>query len=127
MNSMRAPELDMRRDQIMSILTYMYIYFFFFNDTATTEIYTLSLHDALPISPFPSEDTTPPVTKIYFGAIRVARVLTPGLSALHRSDVGTIMAGTRNSVKSNTLFPQNDFSSLAPRTVRQHGTFPVQN
>src|SRR5260221_5403046 len=26
--------------------------FFFFNDTATTEIYTLSLHDALPISPF---------------------------------------------------------------------------
>src|SRR3712207_9206516 len=27
--------------------------FFFFNDTATTEIYTLSLHDALPISPGP--------------------------------------------------------------------------
>src|SRR2546430_17464016 len=27
--------------------------FFFFNDTATTEIYTLSLHDALPISPVP--------------------------------------------------------------------------
>jgi len=24
-------------------------FFFFFNDTATTEIYTLSLHDALPI------------------------------------------------------------------------------
>src|SRR2546425_13274870 len=28
-------------------------FFFFFNDTATTEIYTLSLHDALPISPYP--------------------------------------------------------------------------
>src|SRR3712207_8137475 len=28
----------------------MYLQFFFFNDTATTEIYTLSLHDALPIS-----------------------------------------------------------------------------
>src|SRR2546430_5628393 len=27
----------------------MYLFFFFFNDTATTEIYTLSLHDALPI------------------------------------------------------------------------------
>src|SRR2546425_9034631 len=27
----------------------MCFYFFFFNDTATTEIYTLSLHDALPI------------------------------------------------------------------------------
>src|SRR5258708_39885465 len=29
--------------------------FFFFNDTATTEIYTLSLHDALPICPRASE------------------------------------------------------------------------
>src|SRR2546425_6870290 len=29
----------------------MVFFFFFFNDTATTEIYTLSLHDALPISP----------------------------------------------------------------------------
>src|SRR3712207_9431977 len=28
----------------------LYYIFFFFNDTATTEIYTLSLHDALPIS-----------------------------------------------------------------------------
>src|SRR3989442_7504429 len=28
----------------------MFVTFFFFNDTATTEIYTLSLHDALPIS-----------------------------------------------------------------------------
>ena len=27
----------------------LYFLFFFFNDTATTEIYTLSLHDALPI------------------------------------------------------------------------------
>src|SRR6266478_9601878 len=27
-----------------------FLLFFFFNDTATTEIYTLSLHDALPIS-----------------------------------------------------------------------------
>src|SRR5260370_42685010 len=29
--------------------TPFYFFFFFFNDTATTEIYTLSLHDALPI------------------------------------------------------------------------------
>src|ERR1041384_1274036 len=28
-----------------------HVLFFFFNDTATTEIYTLSLHDALPILP----------------------------------------------------------------------------
>src|SRR2546430_11621637 len=29
---------------------FKFIFFFFYNDTATTEIYTLSLHDALPIS-----------------------------------------------------------------------------
>src|SRR2546422_10545479 len=31
-------------------LILLFFVFFFFNDTATTEIYTLSLHDALPIS-----------------------------------------------------------------------------
>src|SRR5258708_40325742 len=39
---------------LFAVLLDMYIrlpslFFFFFNDTATTEIYTLSLHDALPI------------------------------------------------------------------------------
>src|SRR2546430_3097252 len=34
----------------MSALGLVAYFFFFFNDTATTEIYTLSLHDALPIS-----------------------------------------------------------------------------
>src|SRR3989337_2840875 len=32
-------------------VVFICFFFFFFNDTATTEIYTLSLHDALPISP----------------------------------------------------------------------------
>src|SRR5256885_5938383 len=32
-------------------IRYLKFFFFFFNDTATTEIYTLSLHDALPIWP----------------------------------------------------------------------------
>src|SRR6201996_9719389 len=33
------------------LLLFARCFFFFFNDTATTEIYTLSLHDALPIFP----------------------------------------------------------------------------
>src|SRR2546429_9651162 len=36
------------------LYTHVFFLFFFFNDTATTEIYTLSLHDALPISPRPA-------------------------------------------------------------------------
>src|SRR5574343_1739079 len=35
---------------LLSVLDAILCFFFFFNDTATTEIYTLSLHDALPIS-----------------------------------------------------------------------------
>src|SRR6267378_2324427 len=41
-------------------LLFCYYFFFFFNDTATTEIYTLSLHDALPISPPRSRIGGPP-------------------------------------------------------------------
>src|SRR5256885_2566328 len=47
----------MTRPRLSSSFSFFYIFrlssfslFFFFNDTATTEIYTLSLHDALPIS-----------------------------------------------------------------------------
>src|SRR5687768_18242299 len=36
------------------MLHQLMIFFFFFNYTATTEIYTLSLHDALPISQIPN-------------------------------------------------------------------------
>src|SRR2546425_1764647 len=38
------------------------VLFFFFNDTATTEIYTLSLHDALPISGAAARDLYADVT-----------------------------------------------------------------
>src|SRR2546430_12668755 len=57
----------------MFLLLYFYLtwflfvfFFFFFNDTATTEIYTLSLHDALPIS-----------------IVRAVRWFHPRLSILH--------------------------------------------
>src|SRR5256885_3958674 len=43
-------------------------FFFFFNDTATTEIYPLSLHDALPIS----INATPPPRSSRPGTIRVS-------------------------------------------------------
>src|SRR5256884_5599601 len=39
-------------DVVFKLLQFdTFCFFFFFNDTATTEIYTLSLHDALPIFP----------------------------------------------------------------------------
>src|SRR3712207_8522210 len=44
--------------------------FFFFNDTATTEIYTLSLHDALPISLL--EECDPVLERLYRAIQRVS-------------------------------------------------------
>src|SRR3712207_9335374 len=46
----------------VNVVSYiMYLDFFFFNDTATTEIYTLSLHDALPISTTTRPDSNPAI------------------------------------------------------------------
>src|SRR5262245_65341242 len=44
---------------LFSIFLLFYL-LFFFNATATTKIYTLSLHDALPIYPWPDEGYRPP-------------------------------------------------------------------
>src|SRR2546430_13226082 len=51
--------------------------FFFFNDTATTEIYTLSLHDALPILPL---STARPVPAANLQAPRPAPIAPPIIS-----------------------------------------------
>src|SRR5260221_4797461 len=51
LNSYGISNLRSICNQPYAVTTLAYIDFFFFNDTATTEIYTLSLHDALPISP----------------------------------------------------------------------------
>src|SRR6266480_7339516 len=47
---------------IVILLCSCFYLFFFFNDTATTEIYTLSLHDALPISCFANRSSRRPTS-----------------------------------------------------------------
>src|SRR3712207_9227862 len=66
---------------------------FFFNDTATTEIYTLSLHDALPISSVPKAGADPQWGR-GFDNQRVAdrgdgTFLNPIMSGDHRSEEHT--------------------------------------
>src|SRR5712675_2549306 len=48
---------------ILFLFFFLFVCFFFFNDTATTEIYTLSLHDALPIFCYVRTDPTLPKHK----------------------------------------------------------------
>src|SRR3712207_5869312 len=85
----------------------MIILFFFFNDTATTEIYTLSLHDALPIS----------AGLVFTDGRRVAAALDRnGLRPLRysvcddgtivcASEVGAVRTDGRGSVRRSRLGP----------------------
>src|SRR2546425_11043844 len=69
-----------------------YSFFFFFNDTATTEIYTLSLHDALPISTAaPARAPVPP----------------PALAACERGR-GTCSATPRCGARSGSRAPRSE-------------------
>src|SRR6267142_4016391 len=62
--------------------------FFFFNDTATTEIYTLSLHDALPIFPGLAAGGSGDVLAGLLGAL-----LARGLSAWDAARLGVHLHG----------------------------------
>src|SRR3712207_7974137 len=57
--------------------------YFFFNDTATTEIYTLSLHDALPISSSEGWDDRRVMNEVWRG---------PALLSRHKSPVGAFLS-----------------------------------
>src|SRR5256885_12704656 len=66
----------------------LFLFFFFFNDTATTEIYTLSLHDALPISASAGHDTVlSPWPTLYFDNRQGAGPTEPPRSEEHTSEL----------------------------------------
>src|SRR5215475_5834350 len=85
-------------------------FFFFFNDTATTEIYTLSLHDALPISSSrerswnvlcrPADECYPDRGELRLGGIRnlpVVRCLSSSMNPrIFISCVSREFGSTRN-------------------------------
>src|SRR3989475_12672290 len=60
-----------RRHPRSTLVRYPLSLFFFFNDTATTEIYTLSLHDALPISSRRRHTRFPAVTGVQTCALPI--------------------------------------------------------
>src|SRR3712207_9401213 len=79
----------------MLTLTFVFVllsFFFFFNDTATTEIYTLSLHDALPIWVIveqhgDNEVKTEAIIKIRIGEERIVRHAEGNRSEEHTSEL----------------------------------------
>src|SRR5687768_17804520 len=99
------------------LLAILFLIFFFFNDTATTEIYTLSLHDALPI---------------YLCAWLVSRdkkyFLTVSFNASGRSEEHTSELQSRlhlvcrllleKKKKKNIKLENNKYKRLLPRTIK---------
>src|SRR3712207_9561570 len=71
------------------IYTLTRTFFFFFNDTATTEIYTLSLHDALPISETPTAAIPPTSPTPISTAVRIGRYSAITRSSNTRMDSTT--------------------------------------
>src|SRR2546428_9357979 len=78
---------------------YSLSFFFFFNDTATTEIYTLSLHDALPISFVHSSS---------WSGGRPGRVTGSGLARV--TAVGVKMSLDRKSTRLNSSHDQISYA-----------------
>src|SRR5256885_14759323 len=70
-----------------SISHFLFFYFFFFNDTATTEIYTLSLHDALPILSL-NHYNVQPVFDVFAG--------------VQGTDLGSVSSRDRKSTRLNS-------------------------
>src|SRR2546430_4419238 len=70
--------------------------FFFFNDTATTEIYTLSLHDALPI--FPRAASSCCTTQVAIARRRCARWPGWSLPCAHRDRKSTRLNSSHSQI-----------------------------
>src|SRR5438477_12475387 len=69
---------------------FLCIFFFFFNDTATTEIYTLSLHDALPILTNLSTECLIQLTKLGYDATPFNQILKQNAKREMRLRLGKV-------------------------------------
>src|SRR3712207_7655186 len=83
---------------------------FFFNDTATTEIYTLSLHDALPIFETDNGGTVDLPLTVYVDSNRHASV-----HVAVRNDAGQLVTGARVRLVSTVPRSEEHTSELQSR------------
>src|SRR3712207_7488704 len=93
------------------------VVFFFFNDTATTEIYTLSLHDALPIS------DAGVVARRDDDHVRGAGVGDPRLGPGHRSEEHTSELQSRQYLVCRLLLEKKNSTHYHLRNEYLHHVF----
>src|SRR2546425_10027339 len=109
------------------MLLYLISFFFFFNDTATTEIYTLSLHDALPIYAAMAPESPPTRTGGDGDGHGHADVRIPWRHVdarhAHRGPDAPAGPGAERGVR--PAVP--DLHDPAPPRRRRHGAEPVRH
>src|SRR6267154_6907597 len=93
------------------------LFFFFFNDTATTEIYTLSLHDALPISPGPTACTAPQPAHRY-GLVRSEEHTSELQSPVHL--VCRLLLEKKKKKQTQERHKKNDKKPIIKNEERPH-------
>src|SRR2546427_7343927 len=103
--------------------------FFFFNDTATTEIYTLSLHDALPISSGSGRSGRTMKLRVLGRAPELRSTLTQPTSSTRRSEEHTSELQSQSNLVCRLLLEKKknktNRSDLAPREkTRSTTTLP---
>src|SRR2546427_8506898 len=85
-------------------------FFFFFNDTSTTEIYTLSLHDALPIWVVKGDRRCPPtsVARTWSGRALCSTAANTGSRTKLWKPYGVLLLGTRSEEHTSELQSQSN-------------------
>src|SRR3712207_7496235 len=78
--------------------------FFFFNDTATTEIYTLSLHDALPILALRRQPAPSPPAHRDDAAVRGSAAMTESVCAFRPGQYPEDWVPDRKSTRLNSSY-----------------------
>src|SRR5580698_11088269 len=98
-------------------MLFFLFFFFFFNDTATTEIYTLSLHDALPISPYAgsSQPCTGPQGVACYPLLDGNGIHLPGAVANYRSPAS--VTNNQDDITQEFRFQSNDPNARIVWTV----------
>src|SRR2546430_4186576 len=85
--------------------------FFFFNDTATTEIYTLSLHDALPISRTPTRGaitTTGPIRVSHRARVAITDRKSTRLNSSHSQISYAVFCLKKKKKQTHMLYLTHD-------------------
>src|SRR2546430_6352670 len=93
----------------------MIFFFFFFNDTATTEIYTLSLHDALPIFAGRCRRGERSREPRFAGQYNLSLSLLPEYAV-----AGRVPKGDRKSTRLNSSHSQISYAVFCLKKKRTH-------